>query len=218
MKHPFNLERFFSFLESQSFTLLDVQKNQFRIFHQLIQAESLKQNLVSKNDVGHLVERHFLPSAFLAKCIFPHENEKIIDIGTGAGFPGIVLKILLPEISVTLLDSSHKKVLFLKEVCDQLNLDSQIINFRCEDYEPDPPEYYDIVVSRAVARLKLLWTWCEHLIPISGRLYAFKGGDYRQEIDELNEYGLRSEVISPDKDWLQTSDYLKYKYIVKLEK
>lgn len=218
MKHQFNLERFFSFLESQSFRLLDVQKEQFRTFHKLIRMRSLKQNLVSKKDVGYLVERHFLPSAFLAKCLLHLNSERIIDIGTGAGFPGVVLKILLPERSVTLLDSSHKKVLFLEEACDQLNLDSQIINFRCENYKQDIPEYYDIVVSRAVARLKLLWNWCEHLIPTTGRLYAFKGGNYRQEIDELEGYHLSSEVISPDKDWLQISEYLKHKYIVILEK
>jgi 16S rRNA (guanine527-N7)-methyltransferase len=218
VKHPFNLEKFFSFLESQSFRLLETQKDQFRVFHQLIQAKSLKQNLVSKNDIKHLVERHFLPSAFLAKGLFHLNREKIIDIGTGAGFPGVVLKILMPEISVTLLDSSYKKVLFLEEACSQLNLNSKIVNVRCEEYKPDSPEYYDVVVSRAVARLKLLWNWCEHLIPATGKFYALKGGDYHQEIEELDKYGLTTEVIAPEKEWLQSSDYLEQKYIVKLER
>jgi 16S rRNA (guanine527-N7)-methyltransferase len=195
-----------------------VQKDQFREYQKRIIYESEKQNLVSRNDITHLIERHFLPSAFLAKCLPEISVGKIIDIGTGAGFPGIILKIIRPQISLTLLDSSYKKVLFLEEVCDDLCLDCLVINQRCEDYNPESFEGFHIGVSRAVARLKLLWDWCNHLILPAGHLFAFKGGDYHQEIDDLSQYSLKSEIITPGEEWLEASEYLNHKYIIKLEK
>ena len=137
---------------------------------------------------------------------------------TGAGFPGIVLKIIRPEISLSLLDSSRKKVLFLEEACEQLDLDCPIINQRCEEFIPSPSERFTIVISRAVAGLKTLWEWCEHLIMPHGYLYAFKGGEYKRELAELNPYNLNSEIIIPEKEWSEVSEYLKQKFIIKLEK
>jgi 16S rRNA (guanine527-N7)-methyltransferase len=218
VKHPFNLGKFFSFLDSQSIDLSDSQKNQFREYQTQIISESEKQNLVSRNDIAHLVERHFLPSVFLAKCLPEIITGKLIDIGSGAGFPGIILKIIRPEISLTLLDSSHKKVLFLEKVCEDLYLDCHIINQRCEDYVPESSEGFYIGVSRAVASLKLLWTWSNHLILPEGHLYVFKGGDYQQETDDLSQYNIKYEVITPEKNWLEVSEYLNHKNIIKLEK
>jgi len=218
VKHPFSLEKLFSFFESQSIILSVQQQDQFKEYLSLIKSWSGKQNLVSRNDVFHLVERHFLPSAYLSLCLPEKIEGKIIDIGTGAGFPGVILKILRPEISLSLLDSSHKKVLFLGEVCDQLDLGCPIICQRCEEFAHQASDRYDILVSRAVARLNLLWKWSGHLICEGGHLYAFKGGDYQQELDDLAEYNLRSMVFMPDEEWLKASDYLQNKYIVKLEK
>ena len=217
MKHHFDLEEFFAFLGNQNIVLSEKQKEQFVLYEQLLINRSAKQNLVSKNDIRYLVERHFFPSAFLCVCLPDKINGKVIDIGTGAGFPGIVLKILRPRLSLTLLDSSHKKVLFLEEVCEQLDLNCRIINQRCEEYNPPISERFQIAVSRAVARLNLLWGWSEHLIVRGGLLYALKGGDYQSEIEELSDYDLNSEVIIPDRKWLNASDYLNDKCIVKLE-
>jgi 16S rRNA (guanine527-N7)-methyltransferase len=218
VKHHFDLERFFVFLGTQNIVLSEKQKEQFFLYEQLIKNRSGKQNLVSKNDIRYLVERHFFPSAFLSAYLPNKIDGSVIDIGTGAGFPRIMLKILRPQLSLTLLDSSHKKVLFLEEVREQLDLDCRIINQRCEEYHPPSTDRYQIAVSRAVARLNLLWGWSGHLIVPGGLLYALKGGDYQPEIDELSVYNLKSEVISPDKHWLKTSEYLNNKCIVKLEK
>jgi 16S rRNA (guanine527-N7)-methyltransferase len=217
VKHPFSLQRFFLFLSSQSIDISDKQKDQFNKFHQLIKTRAKIQNLVSKNDLWYLVERHFLTSALLVTCLPGKIKGKMIDIGTGAGFPGIILKILKPEISLSLLDSSRKKVLFLEEACEQLGLNCPIINQRCEEYFPPTSERYTVVISRAVARLNILWKWCEHLMVSHGNLYAFKGGEYKKELAELHPYTLKSEIIVPDKKWLEISEYLKQKFIIKLE-
>ena len=217
MKHPFSLENLFSFLNSQSIVLSDHQQNQFQVYRELLKLWSGKQNLVSKMDVLHLVERHFLPSAHLSLSLPIQINGKLIDVGTGAGFPGIVLKILRPELSLTLLDSSHKKVLFLEEVCEQLALDCPIICQRAEEYKPQASEKYLIVISRAVAKLDLLRRLSWHLIKPGGHIYALKGGDYQHEIDELDKNNLKVEVIVPDREWLRISNYLNHKYIIILE-
>lgn len=218
MKHLFDLNDFFSFLSTQSLILSARQEEQFKKYQALLISWSRKQNLVSANDLNHLVERHFLSSAYGSVCLPEQFSGKIIDIGSGAGFPGIVLKILRPEMSLTLLDSSRKKVLFLEEVCDLLSLDCQVICQRCEAYELKQSDSFEIIVSRAVARLKVLWGWAGHLLQKGGQLYAFKGGDYREELDDLAGLNLRAEVLVPGPDWLNITDYLHEKYIIKLEK
>jgi len=216
VKHPFNLEKFFAFLNSQSILISEHQQDQLRIYLDLLILWSKKQNLVSKKDVFHLVERHFLPSTFLSFCLPDSIDGRLIDIGSGAGFPGVVLKILRPEISLTLLDSSHKKVLFLEEICDQLALDCPVICQRCEAYSPHTDEKYIIAISRAVARLDILRGWSGQLLKTGGDLYSIKGGDYQREIDELGDNNLKVEVITPGGEWLRTSNYLNHKYIIKL--
>jgi 16S rRNA (guanine527-N7)-methyltransferase len=118
---------------------------------------------------------------------------------------------------MTLLDSSHKKVLFLEEVCDHLSLDCPVVNQRCEEFRPLASDRYDIVVSRAVARLKRLWGLSSHLLLPGGLLYTVKGENYQEEIDELSAVNLKSDIIAPDENWHRASDYLNQKYIVKLE-
>ena len=218
MKHPFNLKKFYSFLSTQAIVLSGHQQDQFRMYQELLKTWSVKQNLVSRTDVFHLVERHFLPSAHLSFSLPAIINGKLIDIGTGAGFPGVVLKILRPELSLTLIDSSRKKILFLEEVCEQLKLDCPIICQRVEEYEPPESEKYIIVISRAVANLDLLWRLSEHLIKFGGSLYALKGGDSLREIDDLQDHRLKVEIISPAEEWLKVSNYLVHKYIIKLGK
>lgn len=217
MKHPFNLENLFSFLSSQSIVLSNHQKQQFETYQKLLKIWSHKQNLVSSNDLSHLIERHFLSSALFLHYLPGTISGRIIDIGTGAGFPGVILKILRPRLSMTLLDSSHKKVLFLEEVCEQLDLDCPIIHKRSEGYIPQSFEKYQIVISRAVAKLELMWQLSSHLIDSEGYLYTIKGGNIHREIEELGNENLTVNVIIPDLEWLSVSNYLKDKYIVILE-
>jgi len=216
VKHPFSLKKLFLFLNSQSIVLSDQQQDQFKTYEELLGIWSKKHNLVSKKDISHLIEHHFLPSALFSFYLPEAINGKIIDIGSGAGFPGVILKILRPKISITLLDSSHKKVLFLEEVCEQLGLDCRVVCQRSEEYNLKSSDKYLIIVSRAVAKLKILWKMSGHLIKPGGFLYALKGGNYQQEIEELNQRNVK--VNTPGAEWLKTSTYLNNKYMIIVEK
>ena len=218
MEHLFNLEKLNSFLLSQSINLSGYQLDQLRKYQELLKAWSVKQNLVSKNDLSHVVERHFLPSTYLSHCLPDLIDGKLLDVGSGAGFPGVILKILRPELSLTLLDSSQKKILFLEEVCEQLSLDCPTICQRSEEFIPSERDKYLIVISRAVAGLDFLWKISGHLVQTGGCLYAMKGGDYQHEIAELCIENLNIDIITPGEDWLGISNYLNHKCIVKLER
>ena len=218
MKHQPDLNDLFAFLDSIDSSLQSRQCEQIGIFHDLLNRWSAKQNLVSRTDRYHLVERHFLPSLFLNACLPKSPGSALMDLGSGAGFPGVLIAIMRPDLSVTLLDSSRKKTLFLEEVREVAGLKFRVLCRRCEDYSASTQEKYQFIVSRAVARIDVLLKWSGGLLDKGGALYALKGGD---EVTELVEKGLNAslyQVFRPGKDWLDFSDYMKNKYILKVGK
>lgn len=129
-------------------------KRRTEIFHDLILEWSTRMNIVSKNDLDSLLERHILDS--LTPIAFIPETGRLIDIGSGAGFPGIPIALIRPQIKITLLESRHKKVLFLREARNRLNLENvSIEEGRLEDFAP--ASLYDIATIRALPR------WEKHL-------------------------------------------------------
>lgn len=218
MKHPVRFEEFFDFLIVNQISVSDKQKEDFRDYRGLIKNWSKRQNLVSKSDVPHLIERHFLPSAFVASILPDTIDGKAIDVGTGAGFPGIILKIIRPELSLVLLDSSRKKVIFLQEVCERLKYDCQIICQRSEIYQVDASGKYRVIVSRAVSSLGKLWQWTSGMLEKGGSLYALKGGNCKAEIAEVKDKNVNVRVVSPGKNWIDFSPFLVDKCVVILEK
>ena len=129
-----------------------------------------------------------------------------------------MIKIMRPEQSITLLDSSRKKVLFLEEVCDQLALDCRVVCERCENYNNHAAEQFQIAVARAVASLDVLWMWAAPLLVEKGALYALKGGDCHQEIRKMKQINTRIEMKMPEETWLLKSSYMQQKCTVVLEK
>jgi 16S rRNA (guanine527-N7)-methyltransferase len=218
VKHPFDFQEMFSFLAQRKIAISDSQKEKMIQYLKLLRYWTGKQNLVSKNDIAHIVERHFFPSLFFCISLPQKIAGPIIDIGSGGGFPGVLIKIMRPEQPLTLLDSSRKKVLFLEEVCDQLDLDCTIVCQRCEIYSHHASGEYHIAVARAVAALDVLWYWTEPLLVDKGALYAFKGGDCDREIAKLKRKKTRIEVKKPEKSWQLKSTYMQEKCIVVLEK
>ncbi len=138
-------------------------------------------NLISRHDETRIETRHFLESAGLMIAIQFIDSQRILDLGAGAGFPGIPIKLLHPDLKLTLVESRKKKALFLKDVVEKLCLeDVDVIPERVEDYVPDST--YDHVVSRAVADLSQLYKWSRHLLSNpGGQMVAMKGPRVHEE-------------------------------------
>lgn len=132
-------------------------------------------NLTAIKTEEEIYLKHFYDSLTICKSYDLNKITNLIDIGTGAGFPGMVIKIFFPNISVTLLDSNNKKTKFLQELSDKLNIKVNIINDRVENYSKDNLNSFDIVTSRAVANLRVLSEICLPLVKVNGYFIALKG-------------------------------------------
>lgn len=145
-------------------------------------------NLVSKNDVQHLVDRHLLESIAVLTASCLDTNALVMDLGSGAGFPGIPLKILRSDLDFKFIDSKRMKYLFLKEVIRQLDLKkAEAMCVRVEDLHATFLNYFDFIVCRAVATLVELWDWSAKFLKKEGKLLAMKGGDLTSECAEFRQ-------------------------------
>lgn len=163
--------------EKYGFVLTEQQVKQFLLYYEMLVETNKVMNLTAITEFDEVLVKHFLDSVIAAKYLSWTGTEKIIDVGTGAGFPGIPLKILFPELQVTLLDSLNKRVKFLNEVIDTLQLQGcQAIHVRAEDGArlSGHREQYDICVSRAVAGLRGLLELCIPFLKVEGNFVAYK--------------------------------------------
>ena len=141
-------------------------------------------NLTAITDPVKVAQLHMLDCAALLTCA-DFENRALLDVGTGAGFPGLPLKILVPSLQVTLLDSLGKRVDFLKEVCKALELqDISCVHARAEEFAAAHRESYDFAVSRAVAALPVLCELCLPLVKVGGAFLAMKSSHSQEETDQ----------------------------------
>jgi len=175
-----NLNEFNEELKKLGITLSAYQLDKLEKFYKLLVEWNQKINLTRIIDKEEVYLKHFYDSLTIAKVIDLNEVETLCDVGTGAGFPGIVLKIFYPHLKITLVDSLQKRVNYLNEVIKELDLkDISAIHERGEDHK----EKYDVVTARAVANIEKLTTYTMHLLKKDGLLIALKGN-----IDEeLNE-------------------------------
>lgn len=182
-----NKELFIKEIKKLKINLTDNQLQQLEMYYNLLVEENKKYNLTSITNKEDVYLKHFYDSLTITKII-DLNNESICDIGTGAGFPGLVLKIFFPNLKVTLLDSTKKKCNFLNLVIEKLNLkDIEVINDRAENYSKKVREKYDIVTSRAVAPLKHLLEYSIPLIKVKGYYIAMKS-DITEETKNINNY------------------------------
>lgn len=181
----YHLQPFYSALEELSVSLNDHQIAQFLQYYELLIEWNQKFNLTAITDFKEVTIKHFIDSLSLVR-LFPDLNGRyLIDLGSGAGFPGIPLKIAFPELSVVLADSLNKRVVFLNEVIDQLSLTPGCaVHGRAEDlaHRADFREKFDICVSRAVAPLIVLSEYCLPFVRVGGAFVAYKGKEVQEEL------------------------------------
>ncbi len=170
--------------------LSERQFEQFEEYYRLLVEWNAKFNLTSRTGYDDVQTIHFLDSLSLVRSGIEFDDKRFIDVGAGAGFPGLPLKIAFPEIQLTLLEATGKKTVFLTEVVAALGLkDVIVLNLRAEDAarKPDQREKYDIAVSRAVASLDTLCELCLPFCRVGGSFIAMKKGDTTAEIKAANK-------------------------------
>ena len=197
----------------------EVQK--FYDYMNLLLEWNEKINLTAITEMNDVILKHFVDSMTILKYV--EDNKKVVDVGTGAGFPGIPIAIMNDNVDITLLDSLNKRLLFLKEVIDKLNLKNvNTVHGRAEDFGQDKStrEKYDIAVSRAVANMSTL---SEYLIPTvktGGICICMKGAEIEQELEDakkaIKEFGGKIERI--EKFVLPNSDMERNIIIIRKEK
>lgn len=191
-----NKETFIEETKKLGLALTFKQLEQFEIYCNELLEYNKHTNLTAIRNVEDVYLKHFYDSITIIKNI-NLDNESVIDIGTGPGFPGLVLKIIFPNINLTLVDSNNKKTKFLAFICEKLEFnDVMIVNDRIENYVKNNRFKYDVVTARAVSHLRIISELCLPLINNKGVFIALKG-DVTTEISEAKETLeiLNSEII-----------------------
>ena len=166
-------------------SLTERQFTQFDQFYELLIEWNKVMNLTGITEYEEVNEKHFIDSLSIVKVVDINKINTVIDVGTGAGFPGIPMKIAFPHLKITLLDSLNKRIKFLNTVIEELGLkDIHTIHGRAEDYarQSEYREQYDLCVSRAVANLSTLSEYCIPYVRISGMFVPYKSGEIDEEV------------------------------------
>lgn len=183
----YNLDQFKKGLSDLNINLTEKQIEQFLKYYEILVETNKVMNLTAITEFDEVIEKHFLDSLSLVRVFDLNRNVKILDLGTGAGFPGIPLKITFPEIDIVLADSLNKRVKFLNEVVETLQLKQvEMVHGRAEELAKNKKyrEQFDLCTSRAVANLSSLSEYCIPFVKEGGRFISYKSGEIEEEVDQ----------------------------------
>ena len=197
MEQQFTIETFYEVLKQHQIILTEQQKQQFYDYAVMLAEWNEKMNLTAITEINEVYEKHFLDS------LLPSFDVKLegsfCDVGAGAGFPSIPLKIVYPQLKVTIVETLGKRITFLSELCKKLGLtDVTLVHERAEIYALTHRESFDVVSARAVANLRLLSELCIPLVKQGGIFLAMKGANAAQECEDaqkaLKTLGVKKEA------------------------
>lgn len=175
--------------------------SKFDKYAQLLVEWNEKINLTAITEPDDIVIKHFVDSLLLTTAIEVPQNAKMIDVGTGAGFPSLPVCIVRNDIQPTLLDSLNKRLIFLEELCKNIDVNAKYIHSRAEEsgVKAEYREKYDIATARAVAHLRELSEYCLPFVKVNGYFVALKGYDIEEELEEarfaISELGGKIESV-----------------------
>ncbi len=181
------MEAFAAECEALGISLSEKQLDQFLTYYHMLIEKNRVMNLTAITEFEEVLQKHFLDSLSVVKAYGLSGRESMIDIGTGAGFPGIPLKIAFPEMKIILLDSLNKRLVFLNEVIEELGLENiETIHGRAEDFGKDQKyrEQFDLCLSRAVANLSTLSELCLPFVKRGGYFISYKSGQVDEEVQD----------------------------------
>lgn len=189
----FNIEKIVPVCEGFGLTLDKTTIDRLNTYGNLLVEWNERMNLTAITQPEEVLYKHFLDCLLFFKNVKVPQNAKVIDVGTGAGFPGMVLKIARPDIELTLMDGLNKRLTFLNAVLDELTLEAETVHMRAEDGGKNPAyrEKYDIACARAVANLPVLCEYCIPFVKLGGQFVAMKGSAAEEELNAAtNAYNI----------------------------
>lgn len=229
------IEEFIEKCKSLNIEVTEKKLSQLEIYAKFLQEYNEHTNLTAITNLEDIYLKHFYDSLTLTKVIDLKTCTNLLDFGTGAGFPGMVLKIFFPDLKVTLLDSNNKKIKFLTILQDKIHVDNlELINTRVENIRNERLNYYDVVTARAVTNMPVLTELAMPLVKINGYFIAMKGSNEEEIedgkfaiakmhgiVEEINKFSLSKEAgmrnivkVKKEKDTLST-ELRPYEKIIK---
>jgi 16S rRNA (guanine527-N7)-methyltransferase len=190
LKKQYDIEQFKSDLKYFNVELSELQITQFLKYYELLVEWNEFMNLTAITEYEDVMKKHFVDSLSLIKTYDVNKSVSVIDVGTGAGFPGLALKIAYPNLKVTLLDSLNKRINFLNHVIEQLGLEGvETVHGRAEDFAKPGKfrEKFDVCVSRAVANMTSLSEYCLPFVKLGGEFISYKSEKMNEEMDNAKK-------------------------------